>query len=93
MFRMDPPKSKVPVELSHKKQQHHPGQEEDAEGQVHSAGIFLKINLLFHLFRQSQLLANVHQVVGGPAEHGDAEDHNRPRGVDVPEINYLGYKM
>ena len=88
---MDPPKSKVPVELSHEKQQHHPGQEEDAEGKIHSAGIFLKIILKIFLFsRQSQLLADVHQVVGGPAEHGDAEDHNGPRGVDVPEIDFLG---
>ena len=87
---MDPPKSKVPVELSHEKQQHDPSQEEDADGQVHSAGIFLKIILLLLFYRQSQLLANVHQVVGGPAEHGDAEDHNGPRGVDVPEIDFLG---
>ena len=87
---MDPPKSKVPVELSHEKQQHHRRQEEDAEGKIHSAGIFLMINLLFLFSRQSQLLANVHQVVGGPAEHGDAEDHNGPRGVDVPEIDFFG---
>ena len=88
---MDPPKSKVPVELSHEKQHHDPSQEENADGHVHSAGIFLKIILKIFLFsRQSQLLANVDQVVGGPAEHGDAEDHNGPRGVDVPEIDYLG---
>ena len=87
---MDPPKSKVPVELSHEKQQHHRRQEEDAEGKIHSAGIFLKIILLLLFYRQSQLLANVHQVVGGPAEHGDAEDNNGPRGVDVPEIDFLG---
>ena len=85
---MDPPKSKVPVELSHEKQYHHRSQEEDAEGEIHSAGILLEINLLFLFSRQNQLLANVHQVVGGPAEHGDAEDHNGPRGVDVPEIDF-----
>ena len=88
---MDPPESKVPVELSHEKQHHHTSQEEDAEGKIHSAGILLKIILKIFLFsRQSQLLANVHQVVGGPAEHGDGEDHNGPRGVYVPEIDYLG---